>query len=96
MAEDRLTRIVREAEDGLDPVDALTPREALARILVLCRIEDDLLDEPGILYADDATVGGSLVPAILSWSHSEKRSDEARQRRDRLERGGWLSRWVSA
>jgi hypothetical protein len=39
MAKDRDTEIKDTAADGLDPGDALTPEEALARVLVLLKGE---------------------------------------------------------
>lgn len=78
-----LNAIRLNAEDGLDPGDALTPEEALARILANLRGLQGME-----VYQDDDIVGGPLVPCILRWSMGEH------EFRDRLERAGYVSRWV--
>jgi hypothetical protein len=96
MAVDLMLEALHTAEDGLSPDDALTPEEALARILVLFRmhyqdfeVETDALSK--MYYGDDPIVGGAPVTCIMRWS--EDRPGESASWRDRLERAGLLSRW---
>lgn len=78
---------IRTAEDGLDPADALTPVEALARIVWLLRKNKPAIEgyeaEPGIC-------------ALMDWGNSEKGSVEAATLRTRLEDKRLVSRWATS
>jgi hypothetical protein len=79
--------VLRCAEDGLDPVDALTPEEALARIIWLLRRQLPVRDG----YEDE-----SGITALTEWAHSEKGSAESVALRTRLEEMRLVSRWETA
>ena len=78
---------LKHAEDGLDPGDALTPEEALARVLWILRSGRTVADG----YADNAIIGGPPITCLLRWErdHDEERAGW----RDRFERAGLVSTW---
>lgn len=72
-----VTEIAHIAEDGIDPADALTPMEALARVLVLAR---------GYETVEDG-YGSGAISSLLAWGHGD------RSLRAGLEEAGVVSSW---
>lgn len=79
-----LQAVQRTAEDGLDPTDCLTEREALARIVWLLRTNKSV--EKGY----EAQVG---ITELTEWSYSESGSHACAAYRRHLEAVGLISGW---
>lgn len=82
---DAVAEALRAAEDGLDPHDALTAEEALARVVWLLRTEQPV--EVG--YTD--LVG---ISELTEWAHTEKGSHACAAFRKHLEQRGLIAAWA--